>query len=268
MLETADSVYIQLLLAPLAECARYRPSLGQEGDLGVDLLQFRAMYGEDPLYHWVGLDSDLVYAAHKAAGGMTSLYRQLGIGCERLLRRIVQDALALSAGQVVWSYEYDRGDGRKAIHTLDARIGLSDIQAPASQARVRRWIRESALWMGMGSERADSLEGVVLEIRQGYKSADSKRQNADLRFGLRAYADANLLPVILIVSTQASESVCRRYRNARILVLRGFLEGEGSTFTFFRDVIGYDLAAFFERNTAEIRRQFNVVMQQLLDPNV
>jgi hypothetical protein len=40
------------------------------------------MYGADPFYHWVGLDSQLMYAAHKVAGGMTSIYRHLGIGCQ------------------------------------------------------------------------------------------------------------------------------------------------------------------------------------------
>jgi hypothetical protein len=34
------------------------------------------MYGADPFCSWVGLDSPLMYAAHKAAGGMTSVYRQ------------------------------------------------------------------------------------------------------------------------------------------------------------------------------------------------
>jgi len=31
------------------------------------------MYRSDPFYNWVGLDNPLMYAAHKAAGGMTSI---------------------------------------------------------------------------------------------------------------------------------------------------------------------------------------------------
>lgn len=34
-----------------------------------------------------------MYAAHKAAGGMTSVYRQIGIGCERLFRKLVSAEL-------------------------------------------------------------------------------------------------------------------------------------------------------------------------------
>jgi hypothetical protein len=45
-----------------------------------------------------------MYAAHKAAGGMTSVYRQLGIGCERLFRGVIQDSLSLTAEQANWEY--------------------------------------------------------------------------------------------------------------------------------------------------------------------
>ena len=97
-----DPEYVRILLTPLAECTHYRPAFGQAAGDGIDLSQFQALYGGDPLYHWIGLDSDLMYAAHKAAGGMTSIYRQLGIGCERLLRQVIQDHLGLTNEQVAW----------------------------------------------------------------------------------------------------------------------------------------------------------------------
>lgn len=261
-----DQEYIKILLTPLAECTHYRPAFGQAGGEGIDLPQFQALYGGDPLYHWVGLDSDLMYAAHKAAGGMTSIYRQLGIGCERLLRQVIQDHLALSNEQVAWSYKYDKGNGQMAAHTLDARIEIADVADPGRKKIVKSWIKKSASELGLPSTKAATLAGAAFEIRQGYKSADSKRQNADLRFGLRAYTDANLLPVICIVSTQASDTVCRRYRDARLLVLLGTTEGDLSTFVFFRDVVGYDLAQFFQRNTIHIRKQFTAIIKQLLSP--
>ena len=264
MAASDDARYLKLLLDPLVQCASYRPAFGQDGDEGIDLPQFRSLYGGDPLYHWIGLDSDLMYAAHKAAGGMTSIYRQLGIGCERLLRRIIQDKLGLSDQQVAWSYVYDE----TKVHTLDARIVAADITDRAARARFVSWTRASALNLGVSAASADGLVGAAFEIRQGYKSADSKRQNADIRFGNRAYLDVNLLPVIAIVSTQASDVVCRKYRERRLLVLRGHLEGDASTstFAFYRDVIGYDLADFFKRNSNVIRREFESMIKTLLDP--
>ena len=122
--------------------------------------------------------------------------------------------------------------------------------------------------LGASKSVADGLVGAVFEIRQGYKSADSKRQNADLRFGMRAWNDANLLPVIAIVSTQASDVVCKRYSDARLLVLRGHLRGQSSTFSVFRDVVGYDLAGFFERNSPAIREDFQTTIKKLLEPTV
>jgi hypothetical protein len=261
-----DPEYIITLLTPLAECTHYRPAFGQATGDGIDLPQFQTLYGGDPLYHWIGLDSDLMYAAHKAAGGMTSIYRQLGIGCERLLRRAIQDHLGLSSEQVAWSYKYDKGNGQLAVHTLDARISTKDIADAKRREIVRAWVYQSGLSLGLPKKRASSLVGAAFEIRQGYKSADSKRQSADLRFGLRAYNDADLLPVICIVSTQASDTVCRRYRGDQLLVLLGTTSGDLSTFTFFRDVVGFDLAAFFERNTKQIRTEFTAIIKQLLSP--
>lgn len=265
---SADPVYVKLLLDPLVQCATYRPAFGQDGDEGIDLPQFRVLYGNDPLYHWVGLDSDLMYAAHKAAGGMTSIYRQLGIGCERLLRRIIQDCLGLTDAQAAWSYEYAKDNGKMAVHTLDARILAADIADVAARARFVDWTKRNARALGVSAAVADGLVGAAFEIRQGYKSADSKRQQADLRFGSRAYSGANLLPVIAIVSTQASDVVCQRYSNEFVLVLRGHLSGNRSTMVFYRDIVGYDLAAFFQRNTFQIRTEFETIIKKLLDPAV
>jgi hypothetical protein len=263
-LTARDEVYREILLVPLRECSAYRPAFGLQGGEGIDLARFQDLYSADPLYRWIGLDSDLMYAAHKAAGGMTSIYRQLGIGCERLLRRIVQDRMDLTDEQTAWSYQYDKGDGSQSTHTLDLHIRAHDIRSLEIGERFLAWLRTSAESIGVPPERAMRLQGAAFEIRQGYKSADSKRQNADLRFGMRAYIDADLLPVIAIVSTQASDVVCRRYTDARLLVLRGTLTGATSTFEFYNNVVGYDLAGFFSRNSDALRFEFERIIARLL----
>jgi len=101
-----DARYLKTVLDPIRVCAHYRPKFGQgaKGN-GLTLDEFRTLYRNDPFYSWFGLDNPLIYAAHKAAGGMTSVYRQIGMGCERLFRTILQDALGLAASDVTWSYE-------------------------------------------------------------------------------------------------------------------------------------------------------------------
>ena len=261
-----DSTYLGILLSPLNECASHKPAFGGNDPKGVDIEQFKKMYGNDPLYHWVGLDSDLMYAAHKAAGGMTSIYRQLGIGCERLLRQIIQDEYQLDDTQVAWSYTYDKGNGTLATHTLDACIKTDDIKNHIKREKFSDWLIATAHSMDYSESNVNALNGAVFEIRQGYKSADSKRQNADLRFGMRARSDDALLPVILIVSTQVNNNVFQRYRDQRLHMMLGILNGNNSTFGFFSDVIGYDLADFFQRNSVNIRKRFEAIIQQLLAP--
>lgn len=49
-------------------------------------------------------------------------------------------------------------------------------------------------------------------------------------------------------------------------MLRGALQGQTteSTYTFCREVIGYDLAAFFQRNSARMKEIMTTVLSALL----
>mgnify|MGYP001682283244 CR=1 FL=1 len=66
MMWSRDNLYIDIILNPLRKSAEYLPKMGSSDE--VDLERFTALYGADPLYHWVGLDSPLMFAAHNAAG--------------------------------------------------------------------------------------------------------------------------------------------------------------------------------------------------------
>src|SRR3990172_4458186 len=97
-----DDRYFEMIRKSLAVCGSYKPKFGKGSKAGLTLDEFRAVDQADPFYMWFGLDSPLIYAAHKAAGGMTSLYRQIGMACERLFRQILQDALGLTSDDARW----------------------------------------------------------------------------------------------------------------------------------------------------------------------
>lgn len=268
-----DELYRELLLTPIRKCAEYLPKMGGQDE--VDLDGFTSMYGSDPLYHWVGLDSPLMFAAHKAAGGMTSVYRQLGIGCERLFRQILRDGFDLDSEQVQWSYEVvDVADeeadepppgGRKKPRklTLDGRVDIADVKDGAAAARMADWIELQKEALNITAD----LKGAVFEVRQGYKSADSKRQNADLSNAAQAYGHG-YLPSIVIMSTQINYAVRQRYEVGNLPVLTGVLGLDDplkSTFDFSKEVVGYDLAAFFERNSGVLRTEFEGILASLLE---
>lgn len=206
-----------------------------------------------------------MYAAHKAAGGITSIYRQVGVGSERLVRRIIKQSLELTDKDIDWNYSYAKPDGKSGTHILDAKIQSDSLRGIAGE-RFDSWVQQSSRFVASSSQ-ASRVIGAVFEIRQGYKSADSKRQNADLRFGMRAY-QSSLLPVFAILSSQVSDPVIRRYRSDGMLVLTGLLNNDPkiSTFAFFQHVIGYDLAAFFARNSERIKSELRVIIRYLLDP--
>lgn len=256
----------EVFLEPIRKCALYKPAFGKGNSKELSLSGFQTLYGSDNFYAWLGLDDPSVYAAHKAAGGLTSVYRQIGIGSERLFRAILSQSYGLDDQQMNWSYDYEKPDGKVGTHTLDACIKLADLNHSES-ARFIRWIELAQETIGTSSSGMIALEGTVFEVRQGYKSADSKRQNADLRYGVRAY-QSGLLPAFAIMSSQVSEPVLRRYRGDGMLVLTGILDDNPtiSTFAFFDQIVEFDLAGFFERNKEQFQFELQQIIRQLLAP--
>lgn len=259
--------YLDILLEPIKLCSQYKPKFGTSNKDGTTLLEFKNLYALDPLYRWIGFDSDLMYAAHKAAGGITSIYRQLGIGCERLIRQIISDQLNLNKKQLIWGYEIQKDDGSTAKLTLDAKISVDDLKNSYYRDTINEWLRLSSIKLGLETKRSQNLVGAVFEIRQGYKSADSKRQNGDLLNAIRAYNE-NLLPVMMVLSSQINAVVLKRYQTAQLLVLVGILNDDPtiSTYAFCEKILNYSLEDFFRNNSSVISEEINNILESLLNP--
>lgn len=260
-----DERYLLLLTTPLRACAQYKPKFGQGGKAGMTLEQFQKMYGSDPFYSWIGLDSPLMYAAHKAAGGMTSVYRQLGIGSQWILNQVLQDHLGLTKDEANWSYLVPSTKGKARRLSLDGRIDLSHLKDATKKERVQEWLNKIADEVLLPPETRQNIKGVVIEARQGYKSKDSKRQNADISNASNAYANL-YVPILLLFSMQIDGDVAHRYTQAQWLLLRGSTNGSAieSTYVFCRDVVGYDLADFFKRNSSRIKNEIELILKALL----
>lgn len=199
---------------------------------------------------------------------MTSVYRQIGIGCEKLFRTILQDSLGLSVEDSGWSYEVHTADGRVRQLHLDGRVPLEKIKDKAARRRFRQWMKNSANLIHVDSEVFSTLKGAVFEVRQGYKSKDSKRQNADIANAATAYTKA-YLPCAVILSTQIGSDILLRYRAEKWVVITGVIgtsEPLSSTYDFLKDVVGYDLAAFFNRNQKVLKNEVDSVLRRLLKP--
>ena len=260
-----DERYLLLLTKPLEVCAKYRPKFGQ-GGTGVSVEEFQSLYGGDPFYSWMGLDSPLMYAAHKAAGGMTSVYRQLGIGAQWIFNQVLQDYLGLTKEEANWTYQVPSTNPDKVRSlSLDARFELAIMRNAEAKVRVQSWMDEAYKKLLLPQERSETITGAVFEARQGYKSKDSKRQNADISNASNAYVHG-YIPVLLLFSNQLDEALAGRYSGAQWLILRGVMGGSSlnSTYTFCRDIVGYDLAAFFERNSEKIRTNMEQTLKALL----
>lgn len=257
-----DREYRNIFLEPIKVCASYKPKLGTSEHSGIALNDFMKIYSADPFYSWIGLDSPLMYSAHKAAGGMTSIYRQIGVGCERLFRQIILDCAKYDDESFAsWSYMAKTKAGVDKKLSLDGRLEFSEIKNSELKHRIKKWASEYSTLIG--AKRPS--EGVVFEVRQGYKSKDSKRQNADIDNATVAWSQG-YLPIFAIFSSQIDNDIVIRYTNNRCGILFGVdtENNYSSLFAFFRDVIGYDLAGFFKRNSDYIRVEIDKVLGDLL----
>ncbi|MCY4042029.1 MAG: hypothetical protein OXF72_12385 [Gammaproteobacteria bacterium] len=264
-----DKEYITIVLDAIRVCAQYKPKFGQGSKRdGLTLDQFRELYQDDAFYSWFGLDNPMMYAAHKAAGGMTSIYRQIGIGCERLFRKIISDSLALSEEDVTWSYQVTTPSGRRRTLYLDGRVPLDEIVDSEKKYRFREWMKQSAQALDVEDRVFQSLSGVVFEVRQGYKSKDSKRQNADIANAATAYT-RGYFPCAVILSNQIDSDVSTRYRTEKWSVLTGVIGANNpliSTYDFMRDIVGYDLATFLRQNSSIFQNEIDTILHSLLAP--
>lgn len=258
-----EAAYLKKFLDPLKVCKRYKPKMGQGGkEEGVGLDQFLTMYGADPFYAWIGLDSELMYAAHKAAGGMTSVYRQIGKGCEYLFREIIINSCEYTDPSLAnWSYSTKTRAGEDKTLSLDGRLETAEIKNQKVLSNVNDWIAAYCKDL----DATIPPNGAVFEVRQGYKSKDSKRQNGDIDNIAVAWSQG-YLPVFAIFSGQIDGDLVLRYKNNRGGIIIGHTAGNSreSLFTFARDVLEYDMADFFKRNSAKIKAEMHETLKALL----
>ena len=257
--------YREIIINPVIECASYTPKFGHARNGGFTLNEFQELYRADTFYHWLGLDNSLMYSAHKAAGGITSIYRQIGIGCERLVREIIKDYLELSASDVIWSYTVNGVNGKQRTLSLDARIIIERIPDKTIKNRCSAWMEKVAESLELAQPIREAVTGIVFEVRQGYKSKDSKRQNADIANASNAYANG-YIPCLMVMSKQIDDDIVSRYNAAKWSILKGCLGTDAfeSTFDFFREIIGFDFVRFMNKNQDYFQSKIQNIVEQLM----
>ncbi len=168
--------------------------------------------------------------------------------------------LGLNRSQLQWSYEVQSGNVTRRIN-LDAKVEIADVADGSRRQKLMDWIQKTCNTFGIAS----AMRGVIFEVRQGYKSKDSKRQQADIQTASNAYAQ-DYLPVLLLLSSQIDENVATRYRSALWIILKGSVAGtpQESTYAFCREVLGYDLAEFFHRHSESLRNEIRDIIRYLL----
>lgn len=183
-------------------------------------------------------------------------------GCENLFREIIIDSTGyIDRASAAWSYKTKTSADKDRTLSLDGRLELRDIQNAETKRRVEKWLADYCRILGAEVPRY----GAVFEVRQGYKSKDSKRQNGDIDSIAVAWAQG-YMPVFAVFSSQIDGDLVLRYRNSRGGIVFGRTAGTSteSLFIFSRDVLGFDLADFFRRNSPMIKQEMAETLEALL----
>ena len=258
-----EELCIKIIEDSLKVSWRYRPKFGAGGSTGLSFEQFHQIYSSDVFYSWFGLSSARIYAAHKAAGGLTSIYRQIGTAIEKVFRLVLKEQLEVTEEDCMWKYSLPNS---KRVLKLDGRIELEQLKKTARKRKklVSQWLEKATGSIHL-QNRGIPFRGVVFECRQGYKSKDAKRQNADLD-NATSIIGHNYLPCLALFSRQIDSDIAERYVQHHWLLLQGTLDGSpmDSVYVFMREVLEYDLAGFFDRNQARIIRLMDSILEKIL----
>lgn len=156
-------------------------------------------------------------------------------------------------------------NGKERTLSLDGRIILEKIPNDVVRQRCLNWMSQVANDLHLASSVKDAMTGIVFEVRQGYKSKDSKRQNADIANASNAYANG-YIPCLMVMSTQIDDDIVSRYKVAKWAILQGYV-GETpfvSTYDFFDQIIGFDFVKFMRDNQEYFKEKINLVLEQLM----
>lgn len=232
----ADHEVLEALWGPLL---RVNPDLNPKMGTGkqVDVNQFLSIYRTDPLYGQIGFASESVYAAHRALTRLTSLYRNVGTGTEAMVKLFIERCLGIPAASHMWGYEYSFNGSARKRH-LDGAIRFRQVRDVNARRRLRRWV----------ANVDPTATGVVLEVREGYKSSDAKRMNGDKDAVLAARADG-LVPVMLVLSNQIDVSIVATYLRHGWTVLAG-----ADAYRFCARAFGIDPLEVMGRNPEFMER--------------
>lgn len=101
-----DKELVESFLGPIRECAEYRPAFEHSDSAGVDLQGFLDLYGGDPFYAWIGLDTPLTgtladdartstfaFFKHVVGYDLVAFFERNSVAIKSEVRKIVQGLL-------------------------------------------------------------------------------------------------------------------------------------------------------------------------------
>lgn len=223
---------------------------------------------EDPVYSVFGLGSRGYEIAIAGNSVITSVHRQIGKAFEEITRGLIAKRLGYDDHDTFVQKRQGQALGMPVTREYDCVLDpttLPDPLPPGFQRDLDEVLEEVRLTaLETVTERVEagkdmeflqpvrdaisqrgSLDGIGMEIRHCYKSADSKRKQGDLQ-AVTAFAEQGVMPVMMVFCQEATQMDA--YRNKGWGVLEA-----SKAFEALEKLSGFALDIFLKDHQGQVR---------------
>lgn len=210
----------------------------------------------DALYGLLFRDISEFYVQSVLGGRITtSLHRNFGDIVEMSVREIFKSAFDLD-DQLAQSSFTLKSIEKRSTRTTDVTLPYTALEEK-TVGRLRAFHEQLCKRHRRDVEGLHATcKGVGYEVRQCYKSNDSKRRTADIDMS-HLLANKGLAPVMLIFCSSSSASIIQDYnRLSKWLILEGT-----AAFEYVNDVTGFNYRAYLDSKIEKLAPQLRSLFQ-------
>ncbi len=265
----SEKIYLDELLEPVRTCADLLPRLSAEAGSSNRVRHYhdyRMRFQADPIGQWCGLDSERIYVARRLSSAIDDLYHCLRIGYARMTRSVFRDCASYrSHHDSGWRYKITTRSGSTRVVSMDACLHLDKITNSKLRARTQDWLTICCRQLNGVIE---PVKGAVFKTSTGYVAGGSREPYADLDSAGVAWAHG-FMPVMAVYSSQYPDAAAAKYINScwTVLTADNRRNPASSLFSFYTNVLEFDLGAFFTVHAPSIQREIDDFLNRIMNPN-
>ncbi len=202
---------------------------------------------KDALYGLLFKNISVFYAQSVLGGRITtSLHRNFGDIIEVSVREIFKHAYSLDDGLARSSFSIQSIE-KRSTRTTDVSIPFEALTNAQEKSLRAYHVKLCGKHTPALLAQHGACRGLGYEVRQCYKSNDSKRRTADIDMSDLLFQN-KIIPMMLIFCSSSSPSIIRDYRRLSKWMI---VEGDDA-FDYVREISGFDFRGYLDTKISQV----------------